>query len=206
VVSGDRISVIDAARASLDTLWSVGDLGGPVAQARFGLNDELFLVPGRAEMTVWHYRIAPRRTLVSRDPVRIDNGESVLLDPQIPVAKLRMADNEDGSVRLEYSAGADEGAIDLAPAEPAGGDRDYGLLPLSRGFLAMVFGARRMRLHLVRRGTHRTVAARNVAEIDWPRAQVQVREQPGRLVLFDNEGRVMEIETDDLLVRALALR
>ncbi|MGO1069407.1 bpX6 domain-containing protein [Lysobacter sp. CA199] len=205
VVSGERISVIDAARPSLDTLWSVGDLGGPVAQARFLQNDELFLVPGRSEMVVWHYRTAPRRVLVSRDPIRIDGGESVLLDPHMIVAKLSMATNEDGNVRFSCTSGAYDGHIDLASPEPVDGDHDAGLIPLASGFLAIVHGADRMRLYLVRRGRGTGIGARSMAQIDWPRAQLQVREQPGRLVLFDQEGRVMEIETETSRARSMVL-
>ena len=203
VVTGDRIAVIDATRPSLDVLWSVGDLGGPVAQARFLQHDELFLVPGRAQIVVWHYRTAPRRSLVSREPVALDDGQSVLLDPQMITAKLRLTANENGGVHFGCTVGPHDCSIDLAAPEPGTGEAECGVIPLANGFLAMVYGVYHMRLYLVRRGTE--MRARCVAEIDWPQTLVQVREQPDRLVLFDREGRVMEIDTQTSKLRSLTL-
>ncbi|MGH8082964.1 MAG: hypothetical protein ACREP7_20465, partial [Lysobacter sp.] len=202
VVTGERIAVIDAARPSLDVLWSVGDLGGPVTQARFLLRDELFLVPGRTQIVAWHYRTAPRRSLVSREAIALDDGQSVLLDPQMITAKLQLAPNEDGGVRLSCAGGRSDWNIDLAPPEPGTGDARCGLIPLAEGFLVMVYGAYRMRLYLV--GGVQT-RAQLMADIDWPQTQVQVREQPGRLVLFDGEGRVMELDTQTSRTRLLTL-
>ena len=209
VVTGERIAVIDAARTSLDVLWSVGDLGGPVTQARFLARDELFLVPGGSEISVWHYRAAPRRSLVSRNPIRMDEGQSVLLDPQMITAKLQTTPKDNGEVRFECAVHPQTWGLDLTAPEPVAGAMsaeplEFGMIPIAEGFLAMVYGAQRMRLHLIKRGAIAS-PMRCVARIDWPLAEVHVREQPGRLLLFDGQGRVMEIETETSRVRSLTL-
>ncbi|ROU06982.1 bpX6 domain-containing protein [Lysobacter enzymogenes] len=208
-VAGQRIVAFDAGPAGeggrpLQVLWSVGDLGGDIVQARFLRHDELFLVAGRGATTVWHYRTHPSRALVSRDPVEVPAHGWMLLDPHNSVDDVVIAANEDGGMRFSFRFSGRNCAIDLEPPEPGSGECESSLIPLARGFLVVLHGAYRMRAYLIRRGNDE--AARCVARIDWPQARLRAREQADRLVLFDDEGRAMSIALETSQVRSVQLR
>ncbi|SDY32013.1 hypothetical protein SAMN04487939_101808 [Lysobacter sp. yr284] len=207
-VSGQRIVAFDAGPVGeggrpLQVLWSVGDLGGDIVQARFLRHDELFLVAGRGATTVWHYRTHPNRALVSREPVEVPAHGWMLLDPHNTVADLATGANDDGGVRVSFRFNGRPCAIDLEPPEPGSGECESSLIPLARGFLVLLHGAYRMRAYLIRRGNDEL--ARCVARIDWPQARLRAREQSDRLVLFDDEGRAMAIATETSQVRSARL-
>lgn len=204
VVSGQRIVLLDASSAALNVLWSVGDLGGEVVQARFLRHDELFLVAGNGATTVWHYRSHPNRALVSREPVEVPAHGGLLLDPHRTVSELAAVANEDGGVRFSFRFGDRACAIDLDAPEPGSGECESSLIPLTRGFVLMLHGAYRMRVYLIRRGND--AAARCVATVDWPQARLRAREQADRLVLFDDAGRAMAIGMETSQVRAVQLQ
>lgn len=204
VVSGQRIVLLDASSAALNVLWSVGDLGGEVVQARFLRHDELFLVAGAGATTIWHYRTYPNRALVSREPVEVPAHGGLLLDPHRTVSELAATPNDDGGVRFSFRFGERDCAIDLEPPEPGGGECESSTIPLTRGFALLLHGAHRMRIYLVRRGDDR--AARCVARIDWPQARLRAREQEGRLLLFDDAGRAMAVDANTSQVRGVQLQ
>lgn len=197
VVSGERIMVVDAARASLDVLWSVGDLGGPVVAAEFFPVEESFLVRGGREQVVWRYRNAPQRRLLSRDPIPED-GRLRQLHPAVGVLPLQLSQDGDAGVSFRYTWGAREFQMRLSP--PPGELSGHGVIPLTQGCLVWLRGERAMRLHLVR-PMHADVAAC----IDWPVAALRVREYEGGVLLFDHQGRVMDIASETSKVRTLTL-
>lgn len=203
VVSDQRIVLLDASSAALNVLWSVGDLGGAVVQARFLRHDELFLVAGHGATAVWHYRSAPKRSLVSREPVEI-SADTMLLDPHRSVTDVAAEANADGGVRFSFRFAGRSSAIDLDPPEPGTGECDSSLIPLTQGFAVLLHGSYRMNLYLVARGNQ--AAARCVARIDWPQAPLRAREQDGRLVLFDDQGRAMAIDANSSQTRAVQLQ
>ncbi|SDW98432.1 bpX6 domain-containing protein [Lysobacter enzymogenes] len=207
VATAQRIVALDAGPADagarpLDVLWSVGDLGGQIVQARFLRHDELFLVAGRGATAIWHYRTAPQRALVSREPVQLDAG-GTLLDPHGAASDPRVEVGVSGRVRFSFHMQGRECAVELEPAEP--GDCDAEAIPLARGFLVLLRGAQRLRACLIRRGSG--ASARCVTQVDWPWARLlRVREQDDRLVLFDDEGRAVAIGIESSQVRRVRLQ
>lgn len=191
----------DAGARPLEVLWSVGDLGGQIVQARFLRHDELFLVAGRGATAIWHYRTAPQRALVSREAVQLETG-GTLLDPHGAASDPRVEVGVSGRVRFSFRMQGRECAVELEPAEP--GDCAAEAIPLARGFLVLLRGAQRLRAYLIRRGND--ASARCVAQIDWPQARLRVREQEDRLVLFDDEDRAVAIGTDRSQVRRVRLQ
>ncbi|WP_157753876.1 bpX6 domain-containing protein [Lysobacter capsici] len=197
VVSGERIMVVDAARASLDVLWSVGDLGGPVVAAEFFPVEESFLVHGDREQVLWRYRNAPQRRLLSRDPI-LEDGRFRQLHPAMGALPLQLTQDDDGGVRFAYTWGTRDFQMRLSP--PPGELSGHGVIPLTHGCLVWLRGERAMRLHLVR-PSHADVAA----SIDWPVAALRTREYEGGVLLFDHQGRVMDIASETSKVRVFAL-
>ncbi|QWF18632.1 bpX6 domain-containing protein [Lysobacter capsici] len=197
VVSGERIMVVDAARASLDVLWSVGDLGGPVVAAEFFPVEESFLVRGDREQVVWRYRTAPQRRLLSRDPI-LEDGRLRQLHPGVGALPLQLTHDGDGRVSFRYTWAAREFQMQLSA--PPGELSGHGVIPLTQGCLVWLRSERAMRLHLVR-PLHADVAA----SIDWPVAALRTREYEGGLVLFDHHGRVMDIASETSKVRTFTL-
>lgn len=192
----------DAGARPLDVLWNVGDLGGQIVQARFLRHDELFLVAGRGATTIWHYRTAPQRALVSREPVQLDAG-GTLLDPHGAASDPRVEVGVSGRARFSFHMQGRECVVELEPAEP--GDCDAEAIPLARGFLVLLRGAQRLRAYFIRRGSG--ASARCVAQVDWPWARLlRVREQDDRLVLFDDEGRAVAIGIESSQVRRVRLQ
>ncbi|WP_363797786.1 bpX6 domain-containing protein [Lysobacter firmicutimachus] len=203
VVADERIAVLDAARPGLDALWSVGDLGGPVAAAQYFARDEVYLVREREYASAWHYRAAPRRALVSRNPIAAPGeGESVYLHPQGAAWAVFADAQAEGGLLLAYeSAGRRHSAVLAAPsgeAQPFW----HTLRTLGAGLLAWLQDERRARAYAL------NLSGQTVAEIDWPEPGlgVAVREQAGHLLLFDAHGRVLDIDTETSIAHSFALR
>lgn len=208
VASAERIVALDAAPPAagarpLEVLWSVGDLGGRIVQARFLRHDELFLVAGGGATTIWHYRTVPNRGLVSREAVQLQ-GRAELLDPHGAASDPQLRIDESGGTRFSFRMQGRDCEIALESAEPES-DGQYGaaLIPLARGFVVTVHGRERMRVYLIRRGNE--AQARCVAQLDWPQARLRVREQGDRVVVFDDAGRAVSIGVEDSQVRRLRL-
>lgn len=201
VVSGERIASIDATAPSLDVLWSVGDLGGPIVGSRYLRNDELFLVASGAQLAMWHYRTAPRRALVSREPLPRDLAMPVLMDPQWLPQTLELLSHHDGNLVLGYRDRARNRRYVELDLPWTGDDPDFRAVALNDGFALIVWNELRLRVFLVQRNDD----PRCVAIVDWPLAPLGVREQGRELVLFDPQGRVMRIDTATSRVSSLSL-
>ncbi|QWP79148.1 hypothetical protein J5226_12480 [Lysobacter sp. K5869] len=205
VATPQRIVALDAGPPAagarpLEVLWSVGDLGGQIVQARFLRHDELFLVAGAGATSVWHYRTHPNRALVSREAVELET-HGTLLDPHNVVSDVRLQVDDSGAARFSFRSMQRECAIDLEPVEPGCGDCGGRVLPLARGFVVVLHGRTRMRAHLIRRGDQ--PRARCVARIDWPLGTLRAREQPERVVLFDERGRALSLGVGNSQARAV---
>jgi hypothetical protein len=198
LVSNDRLLVVDAARPSLDVLWSVSEPNSRVIAAEYFAADELFLIQDARGTSCWHYRL-PRRSLRSRDAVPDSLEQRLRLHPITGAQLLDVSADEDG-MALAYSWASYRRSIRL-PAQGLGKLRDCSIKSLADGFLVGLYGEEAMRLHLVRFND-----AVSLAAIDWPYgAAVSVREQDGRLLLYDDQGRVLDIDTQRTQVQALSL-
>ena len=197
LVSGERVMVVDSSRAQLDVLWSVGDLGGAVVAAAFFPHDEAFLVRGRGEQVLWHYRCAPQRRLLSRDALGED-GRDWQPHPAVGALAWRLEREDARGMRLDYRWNTRD--VQMRLSLPEGEPEAHGVIPLVHGCLVWLRSDRGMRLHLVR-----PLFADVAACIDWPVARLRTREYPGGLLLFDEHGRIMDIATETSKLHMLTL-
>ncbi|ALN79980.1 bpX6 domain-containing protein [Lysobacter antibioticus] len=198
LVSNDRLLVVDAARPALDVLWSVSEPNSRVIAAEYFAADELFLIQDARGASCWHYRL-PRRSLRSRDAVPESLEQRLRLHP-ITGAQLLDVSADDDGMRLAYSWSNYRRSVQLS-AHALGKLRDCSIKSLANGFLVGLYGEEAMRFHLVRFND-----AASLAAIDWPYgASVSLREQDGRLLLYDDQGRVLDIDTQRTQVHGLSL-
>jgi tetratricopeptide (TPR) repeat protein len=204
LVSRDRILVIDAAKSLQDVLWHVGDLPGPIVIARHSPTNELYLIRSGDAFEAWTYAL-PGRRLISRDRVEIRDDAPVMLYPHGQIVQPRIADsnanNDTGIIDIVYEWHRQPRHVHLRKLEGEVAPQIV-CQALHQGMLLGLRGERQARY-----GLYRTWDGKCMAEFDWPAsANLRVRETANALLIFDEEGRVLAIDSDGTLMDAISVR
>lgn len=212
VVSRNRILVVDAAKSLQDALWHVGDLPGPIVQARYLPNHELYLIRSGDAFELWVYQLLGRR-LLSRETVRLEEGHAValiphgqaiqfaVLDNDAPDADGRPVDGRNDTIDIGFEWYTQPKRVRLRKPE---GETAPSIVfqALSPGVLLGLRGERSAHYGLYR---YRDGIA--MAEFDWPASALpRVREHSDGWLLFDQEGRVLALNRDGTVRDAISVR
>ncbi|NVM92449.1 hypothetical protein FHT32_006139 [Variovorax sp. SG517] len=200
VARGRRVQVIDTGKSLQDVLWQVSDLPGVVAALSATRTIEQFIVEDDVlGPCLWRYQ-CPQRRLLSREPLAVA-GSSVslrLLHPQLGVVSLRGEPRDDGLFELSWEGlNGMNGRASLPVPDPSGLqswiDSDWMLLRLP--------------------GPTHDVSVRQLrggsvkASISWPvEAAVRARAVPNGWLLFDDQGRVLHLDTERSTAASFAIR
>jgi tetratricopeptide (TPR) repeat protein len=199
VVSRNRILVIDAAKSLHDVLWHVGDLPGPIVAARYAAGHEMYLIRSGNAFELWNYDLSGRR-LISRERVELQEDALPLLYPHGQVLQLRVTEKAEHSFEIGYDWHRQTRRVRLGI--PAGEMAPRVVCQaLTQGFLLGVVGERSARY-----GLYRNWDARCMAEFDWPAsAALRMRELPDAMLIFDEEGRILALDSDGTLRDAISV-
>jgi tetratricopeptide (TPR) repeat protein len=200
VVSRNRILVIDTAKSLHDVLWHVGDLPGPVVSARYASGHEMYLIRSGNAFELWNYNLSGRR-LTSRERIELQEGTLPLLYPHGHVLQLRVTEKTEHSFEIGYDWHRQARRVRLGIPEGEIAPRIV-CQALTQGFLLGVVGERSARY-----GLYRSWDARCMAEFDWPAsAALRIRELPDALLIFDEEGRVLALDSDGTVRDTISVR
>lgn len=190
VARGRRVQVIDTGRSLQDVLWQVSDLPGVVTELSATRNMEQFIVEDDVlGPSLWRYQ-CPQRRLLSREPLAVSQSvmSRRLLHPQSGSLILRGEPQEDGLFELSWlGLNGISGRIRFLTTD-AGElqswiDNDWMVLRLRDATCDMFF--RQLRGGSVG------------ASVSWPpQAAVHARAVPNGWLLFDDQGRVLHLDTE----------
>ncbi|KAB7781821.1 hypothetical protein NB699_003823 [Xanthomonas sacchari] len=198
VVVDGRILVIDVGKGLMEVLWHVGDLPGSIVAAAFFEDCEVFLVRTAETLQEWTYML-PHRRLRGRD--------DIVLQPDVPVMPHRLGGmqqprlevNEDGANAFVFRNGNARGVCVLPPMPSETVDARF--VALEHGMLAGVRLDQASRYFIVRFSD-----GDRIADLALPSGlSLQAREQPGHLLLFTEDGRLLDIDLSLALAHALSL-
>lgn len=200
VARGRRVQVIDTGRSLQDVLWQVSDLPGRVSDLSATPNMEQFIVEDDVlGPSLWRYQ-CPQRRLLSREPLAVSHSEVSrrLLHPQWGALSLRGEPQEDGLFELSWQGlNGMNGQIRFFTTD-AGGlqswiDSDWMVLRLFDATCDVYF--RQLRGGMVG------------ASVSWPpEAAVRARAVPDGWLLFDDQGRVLHLDTARSTAVGFAIR
>lgn len=200
VARGRRVQVIDTGKSLQDVLWQVNDLPGVVTDLSATRNIEQFLIEDDLlGPSLWRYQ-CPQRRLLSREPLTVlDGGISLqLLHPQSGVLSLRGKPQVDGLFDLSWEGLNGMNGQTRFLTTNAGGlqswiDNDWIVLRLSDATCDVFF--RQLRGGSIG------------ASVSWPlEAAVRARAVPNGWLLFDDQGRVLHLDTERSTTAAFAIR
>lgn len=200
VARGRRVQVIDTGRSLRDVLWQVNDLPGVVTELSATREMEQFIVDDDMHgPSLWRYQ-CPQRRLLNREPLTVSPGAMSrrMLHPHLAPLSLSGEPQEDGSFELRWlGLGGMNGRLRFVTTDAgrvqAWIDSDWMVL---RRFDASgdVF------LHQLRGGS---LGAR----VAWPAAaQLSARAVPDGWLLFDDQGRVLHLDTARSTAAGFAIR
>lgn len=200
VARGRRVQVIDTGRSLQDVLWQVSDLPGVVTDLSATRNVEQFIVEDDAlGPSLWRYQ-CPQRRLLSREPLAVSPSSMSrrLLHPQLGSLILRGESQEDGLFELSWlglnGMGGQVRFLTTDPGELQSWiDSDWIVLRLFDATRDVLF--RQLRGGAVG------------ASVSWPpEAAVRARAVPNGWLLFDDQGRVLHLDTERSTTAGFAIR
>lgn len=200
VARGRRVQVMDTGRSLQDVLWQVSDLPGVVTDLSATRNMEQFVVEDDVlGPSLWRYQ-CPQRRLLSREPLAVSQSvmSRRLLHPQSGSLILRGEPQEDGLFELNWlGLNGMNGQIRFLTTD-AGGlqswiDNDWIVLRLPDATCDVFF--------------HQLRGGRVGASVSWPsEAAVRARAVPNGWLLFDDQGRVLHLDTERSTTAGFAIR
>ncbi|WP_454908918.1 bpX6 domain-containing protein [Variovorax gossypii] len=200
VAHGRRVQVIYTGRSLRDVLWQVNDLPGVVTELSATREMEQFIVDDDVYgPSLWRYQ-CPQRRLLSREPLAVSPGAMSrrMLHPQLVPLGLRGDPQEDGSLELSWlGMGGMNGRLRFFTTD-AGHvqswiDSDWMVLRLFDTTCDVFF--------------HQLRGGRLGARVSWPAAaQMCARAVPGGWLLFDDQGRVLHLDTARSTAAGFAIR
>lgn len=199
VIADNRILVIDTAKSLRDVIWHVGDLPGRLVGVRYTPSNEFYLMDTAYGLEVWTYTL-PTRRLVHREQVKVEPGLPMLLMSYGRIFQPRVETCTDGLLRIGFDAYAGRRRIDLTFQRPDGSPVEADVLEhltmrycaAHNGVALGGFGEDISQYQLCQLSDGETVA-----KIEWATSVMpQFREFGQHLLLFDHEGRVLDIGTD----------
>lgn len=200
VARGRRIQVIDTGRSLQDVLWQVSDLPGVVTDLLVTREVEQFIVDDESlGPCLWRYQ-CPQRRLLSREPLAISARELSrrLLHPQSIPLGLSGEHVEDGRFELNWlGPGGMNGRVRFSTTDASELqswiDRDWLVLRPSDA-------PRDVLLYQLRGGSVG-------ASVAWPLdAGVHARPVTNGWLLFDDQGRVLHLDTERSTTTGFAIR
>ena len=217
VVGKGRIQVLDTTSPARDVLWQVGDLPGEVIATAFDERREAFLLrqgglpDGRQEtwrlqesdpFEIWRYEW-PGRRLASRSggvtPKTVDDRDCWQLHPSGVLFRARVEIDLAGVATLVYDwqGGRRTPLGAMSPDEPFFATFDC----FDAALLVGVHTERENRYTLVRLSDGVRLAA-----VVWPGpSAARVREQGAHLLWFDDNGRLLDLDTGTARSRAITV-
>ncbi|GAB7529091.1 hypothetical protein PS3A_15000 [Pseudomonas sp. 3A(2025)] len=206
--SGPQVRVVDVDRG-FATLWHVGDLPGNVININDDAQNENWWVSGpRNSMQFWHYSL-PSRRLVSREPMpaRTHEDSDQLFSPsgQVTEYRVKHMDGEDAILVLEASNDCKGYRLpDCARSGADESDDPVILFPFEHwlviGYITL---DKHTRYHFIHRESDRLCAV-----IEWPVDDfydMNVRCRGADWLLFDRQGRLSHVNTDEGTQRTISL-
>ncbi|MCD0258258.1 hypothetical protein JWH11_08035 [Xanthomonas melonis] len=200
IVVDDRLLVVDTHSDLHSVLWHVGDLPGPVVAAGFFSDFEVYLVQAGEQLQDWTYAL-PARRLRARASLTLDPDRPVFAHRIGSVQQPQVRTDPDGDICLHYGDAHSPRRCRLH-RHATGADELAGssIMALQWGFLVGLHWPHGSRYWVVR---HRDGSV--VAALDWPAgAEVKLREQAGHLLLHDDQGRLLDLQTDRSLAHAIS--
>jgi len=210
VVIEQRIVVMDVGGTTPEVLWQVSNLPGPIEAAAFSLDREHYLIgmngqrtlahgpeiDGELAVQLWRYALPGRRL----QPVSAANWR-----PNLPACFL-------SDTLQQPFVSASQGALWLdtdwrdAPiqlqAPGPGGAFHSSVHPLTNGLTVGLHEPSGSRLFVMpQNGQH------SVATVDWPAgAELRVRQCGDVLLVHDDQGRLLHLNTADSSVRHISVQ
>ena len=204
VADGSRLRVLDTQHSLQEVLWQVTDLPGTVVDLTVNAQvEQIALRTERGDVELWRYALPQRRLFVRGEalPERVSEGSLLLLNPNGGVIEAwKDEDAQAGSgvgFRLHGQTRLIKG---IAPA--CAQVREMSAL-VGGGWLMACLGddaqARWSAVSLARGQRH--------AGIEWPaRDQPRARIVGGHCLVFDERGRLWDVDTTTSAVCSIALR
>ena len=192
VIVGDRLIACDAASDGFAALWQVADLPGKICGFHEENNTQAILLHGPDGMQQWRYAL-PARRLFQRDLFDVPADVSDALPNTAGDTPLFLARSEQGSVVLQPAMHLDLPAIPpTANCCPGQGMLLFDWHDADSGDWHCVAVER--------------VRGKRVLEIVLPQAQAgDVALQDGRLLAFDQNGRLIDLDLNASHSRTLLL-
>lgn len=191
VARGNRVQVLDTGRSLHDVLWQAGDLPGEVVALSATDTLEQFVVaePGE-EFSLWRYSL-PQRRLLSRAGIGPAPGSAPrrMLHPRFGIFDAVLTAEAEGLVNISWRVSPSVGG----ELQAAAGEPHRVRLQLDAEWLAAVWAsAAGWRLIWARQ--HNGAPA---ATLTWPSARPPgLRAVAGGWLVFDDEGRVLHLDTE----------
>lgn len=189
VQSGADIRVLDVSRNLREVLWHVDLPSAPVAHGFFR-NKEVWLVRAPGRVDPWVFTVEGRRR-IAMPALPAQDVAGLLACPGNGAVQASLAPGEGDSLELALSSGSGSWTCQLLAAGAAQVRAGCGLQMLDSGLLVTVPTATATLCFLLRMADGGLIA-----QIDWAAAAViSAREQGGGLLLHDQHGRLLQIDT-----------
>ncbi|QDQ27025.1 hypothetical protein FNU76_12005 [Chitinimonas arctica] len=203
IATGNTIRVLDINRSLQTVLWQVSDLPGKVAHMSATPHLEQFLVGEPDGLALWRYHL-PQRRLNGRGPA-FEAGclqeAQPFLNPNGGMIQCQLfADASPDYALLHFSDSA-RIAKDVKLPPPSGNFRWFVRLG-PQWLLACIESAETLPIRLI------DIASGKIcAQIDWRQSsEISARCANGHWLLFDKQGRLLDIDTANSAVNAISAR
>lgn len=206
VARGTRLQVLDTGRSLHDVLWQVPDLPGPVQALATSAEVELVVTGGE----LWTYHL-PQRRLAARDlcPKAADPMPRRLLNPQRGLVSLYVHTADPAALQVSWHVAGSAGRIALPNA-----DARQVLAHTAGDWLVLVWReaagatpAARGRTACWIRLSAGAPQATPRAVVHWPSdGQLSLRACGSAWLLFDDRGRLLQLDTASSEVTRLAVQ
>lgn len=204
VSRGDRIQVLDTGRSLQDVLWQVTDLPGEVVELTATRHLEQFVVHDDVlGPSLWRYQRELRR-LLSREPMDFSAipMSKHMLHPQSGAFRLLGETDESGTLCLRWRVVAGiEGEVRVPDHANAREDTTLGFW-VDGDWLVMLRST-------PGNGTVQWLdlrGGRAAATMEWPDGKLGMRAVVNGWLLFDDQGRVLHLDTERSVAIGFAIR
>lgn len=201
VVIDQQLLLLDVSRPQADALWRVGDLPGRIVQSGYHARCERHLLRTDRGWIDLSYSLPSRRRMPAVDlPATLGERGHVLTHALGPTLLVDLHQGADG-IELGYQLAGREGRVDLCA--PIDGVQTVGMQGLDCGLVVVLLSETAHRVIVLRLSPDAHVVAR----CDWPAdAHLRIREQGPHLLLYDDQGRLLHIDTSCGQAQFLSLR